>query len=184
MGDIGAIEHHYDDLIAIFNQTFSQSHNTRLVRGGDEPLYLPADDQCSYHQVIFAHGFFSSALHEIAHWCIAGEQRCQLVDYGYWYVADGRNAMQQREFEKVEVKPQALEWILSHACAKPFRVSVDNLNGEAVDSMPFRQAVYQQVLHFCERGLPKKAQIFYQKLCLFYQRPGVLSAHEFSPPQY
>ncbi len=53
--------------------------------------------------------FYASALHEIAHWCIAGENRCQQVDYGYWYEPNGRSEERQFEFEKVEVKPQALE---------------------------------------------------------------------------
>jgi len=31
-----------EDIIDIFNQTFYQSHNPKLVSGDDEPLYLPA----------------------------------------------------------------------------------------------------------------------------------------------
>ena len=74
-----------EPLIALFDQTFITQFNTRLVRGGDEPVYLPANATVAYHQVVFAHGYFSSALHEIAHWCIAGERRRLLEDYGYWY---------------------------------------------------------------------------------------------------
>ncbi len=50
---------------------------------------------------------FASALHEISHWCIAGKARRELVDFGYWYCPDGRDAMTQSQFEDVEVKPQA-----------------------------------------------------------------------------
>ena len=57
--------HQIADLIAIFESTFYQSHNTRLIKGDDEPIYLPADEQTPYHQIVFAHGFYASALHEI-----------------------------------------------------------------------------------------------------------------------
>ncbi len=56
--------HAYQDLIMLFNDCFAD-YNTRLVKGADESVYLPASELCSYHQIIFAHGYFSSALHEI-----------------------------------------------------------------------------------------------------------------------
>lgn len=147
-----------DRLIDLFNACFALSCNTRLVRGQGEPVYLPADAECNYHRVVFAHGFFASALHEIAHWCVAGEARRQLPDYGYWYCPDGRNAQQQKQFEQVEVKPQALEWIFSRAAGRRFRVSVDNLNGVETDPTAFRLAVHQQVLAYCESGLNARAE--------------------------
>lgn len=60
-------------------------------------------------------------MHELAHWCIAGPERRLLADYGYWYEPDGRTEQIQAEFEKVEVKPQAVEWILSASCGFPFK---------------------------------------------------------------
>ncbi|WP_417667272.1 elongation factor P hydroxylase, partial [Pseudidiomarina sp.] len=39
---------------------------------------------------------------EMSHWCIAGEKRRQLEDYGYWYLPDGRDAQQQHAFEQAE----------------------------------------------------------------------------------
>ncbi|MCC2605906.1 elongation factor P hydroxylase [Planctobacterium marinum] len=149
-------EHCYQDLIGIFNQCFA-SYNTRLVKGDGEPVYLPADDACAWHRIEFAHGYFSSGLHEIAHWCIAGEQRRQLVDYGYWYCPDGRNQEQQAAFEKVEVKPQALEWCFSVACGLKFRVSTDNLNGAPVDRFAFQDKVLHQVEFYLQQGLPARA---------------------------
>ncbi|MFA7554368.1 MAG: elongation factor P hydroxylase [Spongiibacteraceae bacterium] len=173
--------HRPDDLIAIFNQLFVESENTQLIRGGDEPIYLPADSECSFHRLIFAHGFFSSALHEISHWCIAGAERRKVLDYGYWYAPDGRTEQQQLAFERVEVKPQALEWILSKACGKKFRVSVDNLTGAETNTQAFKQAVYQQVLDYAEQGLPKRAQLFFNRLCAFYTVNLVSESHCFSP---
>ena len=80
-----------------------------MIRGDDEPLYLPADKNFTYHQIIFAHGYYASALHEISHWCMAGKQRRLLEDFGYWYMPDGRDVDQQKTFEQVEIKPQAKE---------------------------------------------------------------------------
>ena len=167
------------DLIRLFNQTFEQVYRTRLVLGEHEPLYVPAKQADEYHQIIFAHGFFSSALHEIAHWLIAGEQRRQLVDYGYWYEPDGRNEQQQQLFEKVEVKPQALEWILSKACAYRFQLSVDNLHQPYWDTGPFRAAVLQQIEAYCETGLPERAARLRHAMCRFYKTPYELNINDF-----
>lgn len=105
--------HRCQDLIRIFNQTFLTSHHTELIRGGDEPIYLPASDRRSRHQIVFGHDYFASALHEIAHWLVAGQARRLLEDFGYWYDPDGRDKASQLKFEQVEVQPQAIEWALA-----------------------------------------------------------------------
>lgn len=161
--------HRYEDLITIFNQTFVNTENTELVKGDDEPIYIPASNTQSKHQIIFAHGYFASALHEIAHWCIAGKKRRLLEDYGYWYRPDGRNQAEQTEFEKVEIKPQAVEWAFCCAANKAFRVSTDNLNGAPVDVNGFQQGVQEQAKHYLEIGFPVRAAIFIQALQQFYQ---------------
>lgn len=166
--------HHYQDLINLFNECFAITHNTRLLKGGDEPLYLPMHEGNPYHTIFFAHGYFSSALHECAHWFIAGTERRKLIDFGYWYAPDGRSAEQQKKFQSVEVKPQALEWILSIACGHKFEFSIDNLNGEQTDSTFFKNSVYQQALNYIERGLPQSAELFRKKLCAFYGIPDTL----------
>ncbi|MBA2649187.1 MAG: elongation factor P hydroxylase [Legionella sp.] len=171
--------HVTDDLIKIFNDCFGFEYSTRLVRGGDEPLYLPASESDSHNLLYFANGFFSSALHECAHWLLAGDARRKLVDFGYWYVPDGRTMAEQLLFQQVEVKPQALEWVLSQASAYPFQLSIDNLNGEDVDVAPFKQAVYAQVKAYCALGLPKRAQILYIALSVFYGTLGDLNIKAF-----
>ena len=153
-----------EPLMALFNRTFLASFNTRLIRGGDEPVYLPANGQTAYHQVVFAHGYFSSALHEIAHWCIAGEQRRLLEDYGYWYCPDGRDSEQQREFEQVEVKPQAIEWAMTIAANRRFQVSTDNLNGAEPDRVGFTARVREQLITFLHNGFPVRAAMFINAL--------------------
>ena len=66
--------HHYEQLIEIFNSCFADDFNTRLIKGDDEPIYLPADAEVPYNRIVFAHGFYASAIHEISHWCIAGKR--------------------------------------------------------------------------------------------------------------
>ncbi|MEE6076104.1 elongation factor P hydroxylase [Avibacterium paragallinarum] len=165
------MEHRLEDIIAIFNQCFEQEYNTKLVKGGDEPLYVPENEDCPYNAIYFARGFYSSALHEISHWLIAGKERRKLEDFGYWYEPDGRSEQRQREFEQVEIKPQALEWILATAAGFRYFASSDNLNGETGDTQPFKQAVYQQVKIYAEKGLPKRAETLRKALAKFYGTP-------------
>ena len=163
-------------LIALFNELFIGHSNTELVRGGDEPIYLPADAEHQHHRVIFAHGYFASALHEISHWCIAGPERRLLEDFGYWYRPDGRTAEQQAEFELVEVKPQALEWMLARACGFYFRISCDNLNGEVSDPAVFKDRVYQQVLDYLKAGVSERPSLLLAAMCRFYGQPVLTPA--------
>ncbi|PAU86590.1 diaminobutyrate-2-oxoglutarate aminotransferase [Pseudomonas sp. WN033] len=177
------MNHDYQDLVRIFSECFEAEYNTVLVAGADEPEYLPADAEHPRHRIIFAHGFFRSALHEVAHWCVAGPQRRLLADFGYWYAPDGRSAEQQQAFEQVEVKPQAYEWLFCQAAGHKFRVSLDNLNGEPTDSSLFKQRVLEQTLHFLNAGLPERPARFVQALLAFY-RPGArLHAADFSLEQ-
>ena len=163
------MEHRLEDIIAIFNRCFANEYNTRLVKGGEEPIYLPANAAVPYHAIYFAHGFYSSALHEIAHWLVAGKARRELEDFGYWYEPDGRSAERQREFEQVEVKPQAIEWILATAAGFRYFASSDNLNGNPGDTQPFKLAVYEQVKIYAAKGLPKRAETLRRALAAFYQ---------------
>jgi elongation factor P hydroxylase len=156
----GDITHRSSDLILLFDETFSQTENTRLIKGDNEPIYLPANESCRFHQVVFAHGYFASALHEIAHWCIAGKARRQQIDYGYWYCPDGRDEEQQAEFALVELKPQAIEWAFSLAAGSKFSVSSDNLSGAETDSRAFEEAVAGQLVTYQQRGFPPRAQQF------------------------
>lgn len=177
------IQHHYQDLINIFEETFFAEFNTRLVKGENEPIYLPANEQFSYHRIIFAHGFYASALHEISHWCVAGKVRRLQEDFGYWYLPDGRNEVQQAKFEQAEIKPQAVEWALSVACNKAFDVSVDNLNGEAEpDRFAFKAEVFEQIKNYLVDGFPPQAQQLIKALSTFYKTPYPLTLSAFNFP--
>lgn len=144
-------------LISTFNTLYQARLNTVIAGGAVEPLYQPADAEHEFNTIYFTRDYFASALHEIAHWCIAGDQRRKRVDYGYWYAPDGRDASQQALFERVEVKPQAIEWILSRSCGHKFRLSADNLEGDAQPSATFRKQVCAQAKSYCTGGLPTHA---------------------------
>jgi elongation factor P hydroxylase len=163
--------HDSQDLIVLFDRLFATAEGTRLVRGGSEPLYLPQGDDRPVAEVIFAHGFFASVLHEVAHWCLAGRARRLLRDYGYWYRPAGRTAAEQAEFEGVEARPQALEWIFSVAAGSVFHISADNLGGDHAtmeSEQRFRANVVAAARDFVARGLPPRALTFARALAEFY----------------
>lgn len=168
-----------DWLILHFNHWFSHL-NVCLVKGDFEPEYFPATSN-SYAKIQFAHGFFNSALHEISHWTIAGEERRKLPDLGYWYAPDGRTQEQQALFEQVEIKPQAIEWMFAKAFGRKFRVSLDNLTGEASDGSTFKDNVYAQVQHYFngEAKLPRDAKRFIECICYCTRGGKSLQSTEF-----
>lgn len=157
-------------IIQLFDNLFLDGENTQLIGGADEPLYIPSISKNKPHQLLFRENFLSSALHEIAHWCIAGKKRRLQQDFGYWYEPDGRTVVQQAHFESVEVKPQALEWLFSNACGQKFtpssdNLSADNLNASAQDpkavDKAFNQALVKQATHWCQtQQLPHRAKLF------------------------
>ncbi len=179
--------HKIEDIIRIFDECFAEEYNTRLERGGDYPIYLPAfldEDGVKsarpYNVILFAHGFYSSALHEVAHWLVAGKERRKLEDFGYWYEPDGRSEQRQREFESVEVKPQAIEWVLATAAGFRYFASSDNLTGNAGDNSAFKQAVYDQVKVYADWGyLPKRAETLRKALVKFYGTPDEINLANF-----
>ncbi len=177
MAKEASTQHDCADLVTLFNRSLGAEFNTRLVGGGSEPEYLPADSRRDHARIIFSHDYFASALHEVAHWCVAGPERRLLPDYGYWYAPDGRDAAQQSEFERVEVKPQALEWLMSEAADFRFRVSADNLEQGCGPSDNFKRAIALQAQHYLAHGLPARAARFIRALEEFYG--GSLQAQQF-----
>lgn len=158
------------EIVAVFDALFWESHRTCLRGGADEPLYQPADDGAEA-QVVFRKDFAASALHEVAHWSIAGPERRRRVDYGYWYAGDGRGDTSQDAFARAEAKPQALEWIFAQAAGIKFHLSLDNLDAPppkaTVDR--FANAVYAQGLAYKAAGLPARASRFF---CALGERRG------------
>jgi len=166
-----------NDLIEIFDQLFEVEQNTKLIAGAKEPIYIAARGD-KPATIFTREDFFSSALHEIAHWTIAGEKRRQLDDFGYWYEPEGRNNKQQQEFERVEIKPQAIEWVLSLACNHRFNFSSDNLSQEINASDRFKKAVKEQANAYLTNGLPDRAEKLYLSLIDFYREGQKVSHNE------
>nr|WP_282450069.1 elongation factor P hydroxylase [Microbulbifer sp. CAU 1566] len=158
-------------IVTVFDQCFAAPDglNTRLRGGFEEPYYRPADQGLGFHQIEFTRDYPASALHEAAHWCVAGAERRLLADYGYWYAPDGRSVAQQQEFERVEVKPQALEWIFARACGMRFRVSADNLDAGLGPSERFKGAIWQQVQQYCTQGINPRATLFARSLAVVFE---------------
>lgn len=149
----------------LFDRCFA-NHQT-ILRGGYEEPFYQAPTAGVPGTIQYRSDFFASALHEISHWCIAGSARRQLDDYGYWYAPDGRDSDQQKAFEAVEYKPQALEWFFASACGFPFKLSVDNLaggDGQLPDTRQFAQSVLQQARRWQAEGLPERPARFFQTL--------------------
>jgi len=176
-----------DEIAGVFEEQFSQSHSIRLIGGAEEPIYIPAGAGPvsgfavePINRLVFTRDYAASALHEISHWCIASNERLEKMDWGYWYIPDGRNLKQQQAFEKVEANNQALEWILNKAAGRRFRISVDNLNGEQCSSETFKDEVYRNAQSFCQNGLPERAMQFFLALQHASEHCFVLDCRLFS----
>ncbi len=110
-----------------FNRRMGRRYQVRLVGGAAEPFYSPGSARRPAI-IRYTRDYAASALHELAHWCIAGHERRRLPDYGYWYQPPPRTEGQQQAFYRVELPVQALEARLAAAAGVPFRVSVDDLD--------------------------------------------------------
>lgn len=157
------------ELEKLFWHHLGRDWHTRLVGGAEEPVYYPPEGAAAA-EIHYAHDYFRSALHEIAHWCIAGPQRRGRLDYGYWYVPDGRNARQQALFLRVEEKPQALELLFCAACGHDFCVSLDNLDSAGIDdSADFEARVWTRARNWLEQGgMPARGRRWLQILARHY----------------
>ncbi len=124
-----------------FNAGPGRRARTLLIGGAPEPLYLPA---CGRQpaRIRYTRDYAASALHEIAHWCLAAPQRRCRVDYGLWYVPPPRSAADQMRFYGAEVSVQALEMVLTEVCGMAFHISADN---PGADHGPERRRFEQQV---------------------------------------
>lgn len=146
-------------IAAVFNRLFRPTHLTELRGGGDEPLYLPATASAPA-QIIYTKDYPASALHEAAHWCLAGDRRRRLVDYGYWYVPPPRTPAEQRTFFRHELRVQALECLLAAAVGLPFRVSHDDPAAAGAEVARFEAEVLAEARQLEQSGLPERAARF------------------------
>ena len=147
-----------------FHNIFKEPYKTLLKGGFSEPFYM-AENAEGYSEIQFRENFTRSALHEVAHWCVAGYERRLQDDFGYWYAPDGRNTEEQQEFYKVEVKPQAIEKAFCEACKIEFEPSLDNLdNPTDRGAKRFEENLNAQFQHWKTRGFPLRASQFIEEL--------------------
>jgi elongation factor P hydroxylase len=149
------IDKEYREFISLINEKFLKEYNTVLVGGFTEPFYQSFKNG-KLAQIQYTKNYFRSALHELAHWCVAGVQRRELDDYGYWYAEDGRNQQQQDEFFKVEVKPQTIEWAFSIVAGVEFEASVDNLNNQVLGVDKFKQSLKSLMIEYLKNDFPPR----------------------------
>ena len=149
-------------LMRLFNQEFAESDKTELIGGAAEPYYQPG----SPHGIYFRADYVRSALHEVAHWCVAGRRRRQLPDYGYWYSPDGRDANQQQAFFAVEARSQAVERCFCEAIGIAFSPSVDNVGAqiEPQQLRHFDARIQEWCDQFAQSRLPPRAARFVRVL--------------------
>ena len=151
-----------DQVLDVFHGTFAGG-DVRVAGGFPEPFYL-APQGGAPAEIRFTRDYLNSSLHEIAHWCIAGRERRQRDDYGYWYRPDGRNGLEQQEFFRAEAGPQALEWAFALACGETFRMSLDNLGGEVSGEAEFAAALEGKLAGYLTAGFPERAGRFLKGL--------------------
>jgi elongation factor P hydroxylase len=148
-----------DDLVHHFNADLGASYRVRLIGGGLEPFYQ-APKNGNLGKIIFREDFIASALHEVAHWCLAGSRRRRLDDYGYWYV-ERRTQREQLAFEQAEARPQGLACLFSEAIGLPFVVSSDD--PAQLPSQIFKTSVFD-ARDELETDLPPRAERFIRRL--------------------
>jgi len=117
---------HHELIANVFNGCFEVGERACLVAGAAEPFYEPAT-AASYARLHYREDFAASALHEAAHWCLAGASRRTKLDFGYDYVPPPRSFAQQLKFYDAELKVQSLEQLFAESLGMEFCPSADNL---------------------------------------------------------
>jgi elongation factor P hydroxylase len=145
----------------LFDATFAEYHT--VMRGGaSEPLYRPARG-ADPALIIYTRDYPASALHEAAHWCLAGTRRRSLKDYGYRYVPGPRDPAARRAFFVGECEAQALEAVFAAAAGVHFVVSADDFAAPPIELDEFAMRVSRRAAALAGR-LPPRAQRFHAAL--------------------
>ncbi len=119
-----------------------------IIQGGaDEPFYEAAKGE-QKAILYFRSNYPRSLLHELSHYCLAGNHRRTLDDFGYWYFPCGRTEEEQILFEKVEARPQGLEKAFCEAVGLQFSPSLDDFSGRPASEsfLTHLEAAYQEMM--------------------------------------
>jgi len=121
--------------------------NLNIKGQAEEPFYK-APKANAKAVLYFRSNYPRSLLHEISHYCLAGERRRGLDDFGYWYAPCGRTAEEQQRFEEVEARPQGLEKALCEIAGIRFSPSLDDFSGRPPSDFFLKnlEQAYQEML--------------------------------------
>ena len=150
-------------IVAVFNDCFRATFAVELSGGASEPLYTPAADG-QPAKLAYRENFAASALHEAAHWCLAGETRRQQVDLGLDYIPPPRSPSQQLAFQHAEERTQALESVFAEAAGVKFTVSTDNLDWSDAEFEDRVLARRKDLRSWMQSPAGERAAIFYKAL--------------------
>jgi len=142
-----------------FNRVFGVSHRVRMVGGAAEPLYEPATDDRPA-RIVFTYDYPASALHEAAHWCLAGPARRRVRDYGYSYAPGPRDPVSRAAFFASECDVQAIEALFAESCGVRFVVSADDFAAPPAELEAFERSVRAAIARRRNEGLPARAACF------------------------
>lgn len=144
-----------DPTLATILHAFQCTFPELDIQGGAaEPFYqAPKADRTA--TLFFREDYVRSLLHEMAHYCLAGDHRRELDDFGFWYHPCGRSAAQQKQFEAAEARPQALERIFCETLGVPFQPSLDDFSGRPISPV-FLEKLENAYIEF-HRQMPPTA---------------------------
>ena len=127
---------------------------------------------------MFREDYPASALHEVAHWCIAGATRRQQEDFGYHYICAPRSSKQQREFFSAELRTQSLERFFADVLGLTFKPSADNFEAD-VDAFAKAIDAYSPQLDtwLCSAG-GARARVFAQALAALRSALSASAPHD------
>lgn len=118
-----------DELCQYLIEVFLSVFPGLMIKGGaQEPLYVAPKGEARA-VLFFRDNYPRSLLHEVSHYCLAGDRRRKMDDFGFWYSPCGRTEEEQARFEFVEARPQGLEKAMCEIVGIPFSPSLDDFSG-------------------------------------------------------
>ncbi|EGR2739665.1 elongation factor P hydroxylase [Vibrio parahaemolyticus] len=127
---------------------FSDIFPNLTIKGDAEEPFYEAPRANTNAVLYFRSNYPRSLLHEISHYCLAGDRRRSLDDFGYWYTPCGRTADEQQRFEVVEARPQGLEKAICEIVGIKFSPSLDDFSGRPPSEsfLQHLELAYQEML--------------------------------------
>ncbi|MHC5224893.1 elongation factor P hydroxylase [Ignatzschineria sp. LJL83] len=138
-----------DELSALLIDVLSGILPDLTIQGGAEEPFYESAKEGQKAILYFRDNYPRSLLHELSHFCLAGDRRRKLDDFGYWYFPCGRTAEEQLLFEEVEARPQGLEKVMCEVIGIKFSPSLDDFSGNPPSNsfITNLEKAYQEMSH-------------------------------------